>query len=185
MVASQRVFKYALLGSASLSEDSREGRRAYRIGRLVAEKGGVLLTGGCPGVPHAGVLGARSAGGLTVAISPAANREEHGEVYAYPLDSEVIVFTGMGTKGRNVVLVRSADACIFAAGSMGTLNEFTIAFDELGEERAIGILGHANGLTAEFARLVSLADRPSRATIVEEADPDLLVDMLFTHVRRQ
>jgi uncharacterized protein (TIGR00725 family) len=181
---SPRRFTCALLGSASLSEEAREARRAYRIGRLIAERRGVLLTGGCPGVPHAAVLGALSAGGRTVAVSPASNRKEHGEVYSYPLDSEIIVFTGMGTKGRNVVLVRSADACIFAAGGMGTLNEFTIAFDELGEERVIGIVGRADGLTSEFTRLASLAERPCRAAVVEEADPDLLVQMLFQRLEK-
>ena len=134
------ILKVAVLGSASAPEDSPAGISAFRLGGLIADRGAAVLTGGCTGLPHAAVLGARRAKGLTVAVSPAMNPDEHRGRYGYPLDSELIMFTGMGTKGRNVVLVRSADACIFVGGGMGTLNEFTIAFDELESSCAIGVL---------------------------------------------
>jgi len=175
----------AVLGSASASEDSEEAYRAFSVGRLAAGRGAVLLTGGCPGIPHAAVRGALSAGGLTVAVSPAANRAEHRDRYLYPLDSQVMIFTGMGAKGRNVILVRSADACIFVDGGIGTLNEFTIAFDEFDHSRAIGILTGAGGLSGEFARLASLAGRSARAFLVEDSDPSRLLDLLVRHVGRE
>lgn len=174
--------KVAVLGSASASETSPEGREAYRIGERVASKGGVLLTGGCPGLPHAAVLGATSAGGLTVAVSPAMNREDHVSGFGYPHDSRVIVFTGAGRKGRNVILVRSSDACVFLGGGMGTLNEFTIAFDELGPSCAIGILTGTGGLSGELTRLVSLLEKSPDALLLEDSDPEHLVDLLFSHV---
>jgi predicted Rossmann-fold nucleotide-binding protein len=96
-----------------------------------------------------------------------------------------MIFTGMGTKGRNVILVRSADACIFADGGMGTLNEFTIAFDEFDHSRAIGILSGTGGLSNEFARLASLAGRSACAFLVEDSDPNRLVDLLLRHVSRE
>jgi len=166
-----------------MSEDSPEGMAAMRVGRLIAARGQVLMTGGCPGLPHAAVRGAVEAGGMTVAVSPAANRESHVTQYAYPLDAAIHIFTGMGTKGRNVTLVRSADACIFVGGGMGTLNEFTIAFDELGPANAIGILKGSGGFSADMARLASRASRPPRALLAEESDPDTLVDLLLSHCR--
>jgi hypothetical protein len=114
-----------------------------------------------------------------VAVSPAANRAEHRDLYAYPVDSQVIIFTGMGAKGRNVVLIRSADACVFVSGGMGTLNEFTIAFDELREDCCIGVLRGAKGLTAELPRLAEAAGRRPRARMIAEADPETLVEAVF------
>jgi len=178
-----RLFTLAVLGSSTMSEDSPEGKTAMRVGRLIATRGQVLMTGGCPGLPHAAIRGAVEAGGMTVAVSPAANRESHATQYGYPLDATIHIFTGTGTKGRNVTLVRSADACIFVGGGMGTLNEFTIAFDELGSARAIGILKGSGGFSADMARLASRASRPSKALLVEESNPDTLVDRLLAHCR--
>jgi len=96
-----------------------------------------------------------------------------------------MLYTGMGPKGRNVILVRSADACVFVGGGMGTLNEFTIAFDELSPQCAIGILTNTGGLSDEFSRLVSLTGRSPRAHLVAEPDPDRLMETLFRHVRPQ
>ncbi|MBI4966064.1 MAG: LOG family protein [Desulfomonile tiedjei] len=177
-----RQFKVAVLGSADVAEDSAQGRRAFIVGREVASRKGVLLTGGCGGLPHAAALGARAAAGITVAISPAMNREEHVAKYRYPVDSDIILFTGMERKGRNVILVRSADAAVFAGGGMGTLNEFTIAFDELGPTCAIGVLEHSDGISDELAGLATLVGRSPAAPLIVESDPEKLVEMLFSHL---
>lgn len=171
-----------MLGSAREHEDSDAGRQALQIGEAVAARGSVVLTGGCPGLPHAASLGASSSGGLTVAVSPAMNAQEHIEKYGYPLDSEITLFTGMGTKGRNVILIRSADACVFIGGGIGTLNEFTIAFDELNSRCALGILKGTGGLSEELSRLCGLVGRKPEATLFLESDPDLLVGRLIDHV---
>jgi uncharacterized protein (TIGR00725 family) len=181
---SDRVFKVAVLGSASTSDTSSVWRKAVRIGQAVAARGAVLLTGACPGLPHAAVLGANSSGGLTVGISPATNREDHGLTYGYPLESRIILFTGMGTKGRNVILIRSADACVFVGGGMGTLNEFTISVDDLSPNCAIGILTMTGGFSDEFVHLVSLSGKVPRALLVAEPDPEMLVEKLFRHICR-
>ncbi len=179
----EKAFKIAVLGSASTSRDSSEGAKAFRIGQLIAMEACVLLTGGCTGLPHAAVDGAASAGGLTVAISPARNRKEHESLYRYPADSHVILFTGMGRKGRNVVLIRSADACIFLKGGMGTLNEFTIAFHTMGSPSAIGVLVGGGGLTDEIPRLASLEARPTHAYFLTEMEPEHLLDNILAHLR--
>ncbi|MGO9566772.1 MAG: hypothetical protein ACLP5H_04430 [Desulfomonilaceae bacterium] len=181
---SDRVFKVAVLGSASASDTAAGWQTAVRIGEAVAARGAVLLTGACPGFPHAAVLGANSAGGVTIGISPATNREDHGVAYGYPLESRIILFTGMGTKGRNVTLIRSSDACIFVGGGMGTLNEFTIACDDLGPNCAIGILAKTGGFSDEFLHLVKLSGKTPRALLAAEPDPEMLVEILFIHINR-
>jgi uncharacterized protein (TIGR00725 family) len=176
--------KIAVLGSATIAEDSSEGHKAYEVGVSIASCGGTLLTGGCWGLPHAAVKGAQSAGGLTVGISPAMNRGDHKHVYSYPADSEIIVYTGMERKGRNVILVRSADACIFIGGGMGTLNEFTIAFDDLGPGCAIGVLQGSGGFSGEFLRLADMVGRNSMAILIAESDPQKLVTNIFNYLVR-
>lgn len=181
---SERQFTIAVLGSASDPEQSETGNKARRIGKAVASYQGVLLTGGCPGLPHAAAMGASEAGGLTLAVSPAANRSEHDAVYHYPLDSRVILYTGMGRKGRNVILVRSADAGIFIGGGMGTLNEFTIAVDEFGPQCAVGVLAACGGFSDLLPDLLARAGRPARAPLIVDENPEMLVRKIFDHLRR-
>ncbi len=178
----QTRIKVAVLGSATQPEDSDAGRRAFAVGKAVAERNGVLLTGGCWGLPHAAAMGAASAGGMTVAVSPAMNARFHQEAYAMPLDSMVMLFTGMGAKGRNVILVRSADACLFVGGGTGTLNEFTIAYDELSRTCAIGVLENSGGLSDEYLRIGRKAGRAPAAYVTSHRDPERLVGELLDHV---
>lgn len=183
-MSSDRQFKIAVLGSASEKEQSPVGSLAGRVGEAVASHGGIVLTGGCPGFPHAASVGAASRGSLTVAVSPAMNRSDHATAYRYPLDSDVTIYTGMGRRGRNIILVRSADAGIFIGGAMGTLNEFTIAFDELGPECAIGILSGTGGICDRIPDLLSAVGASPRAPLVMDSNPEKLVDRIFDHLNR-
>lgn len=67
-----------------------------------------------------------------IGISPYSNIQEHWEHQSAetPFQYKHIICTGYGFKGRNVTLVRSAEAVVSIGGSMGTLNELTIAYDE-------------------------------------------------------
>lgn len=93
---------------------------AREVGRLLAERGAVVLSGGYTGVMAAVTEGARSAGGLVVGVLSRADREG-----AAPGLSAAIA-TGMG-EARNAVLVASADAVIVIGGSWGTLSELALA----------------------------------------------------------
>ena len=179
---SQRKFSIGVMGSAKEPENSPSGKHAYAIGKRTALHGAVLLTGGCPGLPHSAVLGAAEHGGMTIAISPAMNRISHLNDFEYPVDSETMIFTGMGNKGRNVVLVRSCDACVFVSGGMGTLNEFTIAFDDLAENNVIGILNSSGGFSDKYMELVRVSGKRTRTTILSDSDPVALVDRVVEHL---
>jgi uncharacterized protein (TIGR00725 family) len=183
-ITSEHTFKIAVLGSAAAQEDSAEYLKAHRVGRSVAANGGIVLTGACPGLPQAAVKGATEAGGLCLGISPAMNLSEHVESYSYPTGSTALIFTGMGKKGRNVILVRSADACIFVGGGMGTLNEFTIAFDELGEQNVIGILTGTGGFSDELLNIAGASGRSSKACIIADPDAEKLVKDIFERLKR-
>lgn len=96
------------------------GCLAEEVGRLLAEKGAVLICGGRNGVMEAACRGAQSAGGITVGVLPSDSREEANPYVQVP------IVTGMGY-ARNVIIVRSADAVIAIDGSYGTLSEIAFA----------------------------------------------------------
>jgi uncharacterized protein (TIGR00725 family) len=90
-----------------------------------------------------------------------------------------IIYTGFGLKGRNVVLVRSCDVVLFIAGSIGSLNEFTIAYDE---GKVIGCLTGTGGVADEIKQVVSTFQKPTKARVLYEADPERLVDRCLAEV---
>ena len=134
--------KVGVMGSAgdSLADEVAEELRAKAeaLGRAIAARACVALTGGTTGLPHLVGAAARRAGALHVGVSPAENEREHVERYGLPVEAtDLLIYTGFGLKGRNVVLVRSCDVVLIFRGGMGTLNELTIAHDE---GRVVGCL---------------------------------------------
>jgi len=94
--------------------------RAEALGALLAKGGHTLLTGGLGGVMEAASRGAHLAGGLTVGILPGEDASEANAYLSMP------IATGMGL-GRNVILIRSAEAVIAIGGGHGTLSEIAHA----------------------------------------------------------
>ena len=93
---------------------------AEDVGRGIAAMDAVVVCGGLGGVMEATARGARAAGGLTVGILPRDRKKE-----ANP-SIDIALATGFG-EGRNVLIVRSADALIAVGGEYGTLSEIALA----------------------------------------------------------
>ena len=100
--------------------DARCLAAAEETGRLLAEAGAILVSGGLGGVMEAACRGATAAGGLTIGLLPGRDRTD-----ANPFVS-VGLATGLGEM-RNALLVRCADAVIGIGGSAGTLSEIALA----------------------------------------------------------
>ncbi len=107
----------AVVGGGECGTDVRETAR--RLGRLLAERGHILICGGLGGVMEAACCGAKDAGGLTVGILP-------GEGWEANRCVNIVIATGMG-HARNVIIVKSADAVIALPGEHGTLSEIALA----------------------------------------------------------
>jgi hypothetical protein len=162
------------MGSAGGSLSDEQLDLAQRIGRRIAERGCAIVTGACPGLPHAAVLGAHAAGGFSLGVSPAHSREEHVDVFDSPLEPySAIVFTGSGLMGREVHNIHSSDFVVFIGGRSGTLGEFAIAYDE---GKLIGVLRDSGGISNQFATIAKLVDKATGAIVIEDADPERLVD---------
>ena len=120
-----------VMGPASC--DPATADLAAAVGRAVAERGGVLLTGGRGGVMEAASRGAKEAGGLTLGILPGGS---HHDSPPNPY-VEIAVFTGVGA-ARNWINVCSSDAIIAIGGGFGTLSEIALA---LKAQRPVVLVG--------------------------------------------
>jgi uncharacterized protein (TIGR00725 family) len=109
------------VGVAGAGAPSREEESiAEELGRILAERGAVVICGGLDGVMAAVCRGARSAGGHTVGILPG---EDRGDANPFV---DVAIPTGMG-EARNALIARSCDALIAIGGEFGTLSEIALA----------------------------------------------------------
>jgi uncharacterized protein (TIGR00725 family) len=158
-----------VFGSAEGDIGRESLRKARLLGRAIAESGCIMVTG----LPQEAAKGAKEAGGLVIGVSPAASRTEHTGKIGYPTkDMDFIVFTGSGTKVRNVMAVRSCDVAMFISGRIGTLNEFTIAYDE---GKRIGILEGTGGITELVREILKKAAKETGAEVFYDSDPERLV----------
>jgi uncharacterized protein (TIGR00725 family) len=169
--------KVGVMGSADDTLPGGVGEavraKAEALGREIAARGALLLTGATTGLTYIVGQSAREAGAFHIGVSPASGEREHVERYRLPLDStDAIIYTGFGLKGRNVVLVRSCDVVLFVGGSMGSLNEFTIAHDE---GRVMGCLTGTGGVADEAERLLTIFPKQTGACVLHGEDPVRLV----------
>ena len=172
--------KLGVMGSAEDAASPNIAGAARALAQEIASHDVILLTGATTGVIHLIGQTARDAGALHIGISPGADEREHVERYGLPTDAcDAIIYTGFGLKGRNVVLVRSCDVVLFFAGSMGSLNEFTIAYDE---GKVIGCLKGSGGVADEVKRLVDSFQKPTQARILYDEDPVKLIGRCLAEV---
>ena len=93
---------------------------AADVGRLLAERGAVVVTGGLSGVMEAAARGAQGAGGLVLGILPGDRRAD-----ANPYCT-VVVATGTG-QARNLAVAITGDVMIAIGPGWGTLSEVALA----------------------------------------------------------
>jgi uncharacterized protein (TIGR00725 family) len=172
--------RVGVMGSAEEAGSSGLGEKARALGEAIANRDVILLTGATTGLVYETGKAAHDAGALHVGISPAGDEREHVARYQLPVDAcDAIIYTGFGLKGRNVVLVRSCDVVLVIAGSIGSLNEFTIAYDE---GKVIGCLTGTGGVADEVERLVETFQKQTKARIFYDDDPERLIDRCLAEV---
>jgi uncharacterized protein (TIGR00725 family) len=175
--------KIGVMGSASgpQTEDPIAREKARMLGHQIAKRGHIFINGACPGLPHDSLLASKESGGFTVGISPAFSEYEHVHEYLSPHDHDLIIYTGMGFMERDIINIRSADGVIIIGGGIGTLNEFTIAYDE---GRPIGIITNSGGISNSIPHIVEeLCKRSIPPNIVFDDDPTVLLDKLEVAIR--
>lgn len=166
-------YKIAVSGAAETGHCAAGAlEKAERFGQMVAKANVVLLTGATSGVPYWAAKGAKKAGGFVVGLSPALSERAHIKTYRLPVDyHDIIIFTGFSYSGRNLLLTRAADAVVVICGRIGTLNEFTIAFED---DKPIGVLEMTGGTADDIKEIVARSHRGGGKIVYSNDPKDLL-----------
>jgi len=170
-------YKICVSGAAETGHCAPEtAAKAELIGREIAERGMVLVTGATIGVPYWAAKGAKEAGGIVIGLSPASSEISHIKTYHLPVDyHDLIVYTGFEYSGRNLLLTRASDAVITICGRTGTLNEFTIAFED---KKANGVLEGTGGAADMIRDILTKAKRGFGKTVFSHDPKELVTKVL-------
>jgi hypothetical protein len=175
--------KVGVMGGAGSDVPAEYLGKASQLGEAVAAAGCIVITGGCPGLPLAAARGAKRCGGTVIGISPALSLDEHAFRYESPtLAHDVLIFTGSGLMGREVVNIRSSDIVVIVGGSSGTLGELAIAYDE---GKLIGVLTGTGGISDMVADILATCNKDTGARVVYDADPARLIERLLEIYRAE
>jgi len=178
-------YKICVSGAAETSHCGPEAFKvAEELGEEIASRGLVLVDGATTGFPLWAAKSAKQNGGIVVGISPASSQKEHIERYDLPVDyHDLIIYTGFGYSGRNLLLTRAADAVIIGCGRMGTVNEFTIAFED---KKPIGVL-EGDWETDEVVKniLEKSYRQAEHPYIAFGSDPAELLDKLLLFIKER
>ena len=156
--------------------------KTKELGRQIVKQGGVLVTGATTGVPYWAAIGAKEVGGISIGFSPAASEQAHIKTYHLPTDYfDIIVYTGFDYAGRNLILTRASDAVLISCGRLGTLNEFTIAFED---QKPIGVLTETGGEADQIKEIVAKGNR-GPGKIVYDDDPEGLVKKVMKLIKKE
>jgi uncharacterized protein (TIGR00725 family) len=150
--------------------------KAKELGREIARQGAVIVTGATTGFALWAAMGAKEVGGLSIGLSPAASEREHVEIYKLPVDfMDLIIYTGFGYPGRDLLLTRSADAVICGCGRIGTIHEFTIAFED---GKPVGVFEGEWETDEEFKYILEKGNRPNPKIVFGENPKELVAKII-------
>lgn len=171
------IYKICVSGAAVSDHCQADTmNKTKELGKEIINQKGILITGATKGVPLWAAIGAKESKGISIGLSPASTEIEHVKKYQLPTEEfDIIIYTGFGYSGRNLLLTRSSDAVIVVCGRMGTLNEFTIAFED---GKPIGVLTGTGGIADELSEIVEKAHRGDK-NIVFDSNPKTLVEKLI------
>ncbi len=176
-------YKICVSGAAETGHCSADTlTKAEEIGREIARRGLVLVTGATTGIPYWAAKGAKAEGGIVIGVSPASSKVQHIKTYRLPIDyHDLIIYTGFEYAGRNLLLTRAADAVITLCGRIGTLNEFTDAFED---QKPQGVLLGTGGTTELLPEIIEKAHRGT-GKIVFAREPKELMDKLLDLIENE
>lgn len=178
-----QTIKIAISGSPETGHcgiDALDTSKA--LGQEIAQHNAITITGAITGFPMWASMGAKDAGGMVIGFSPAVSADEHKRVYRLPTDyTDMFVYTGFGYAGRDLLMIRSADAVIFGCGKIGAIHEFTTAYEE---GKIIGVL-QGNWKTDEILKKIAEEAPDKGRTIIFDADPRRLVEQVIKKIKEQ
>jgi uncharacterized protein (TIGR00725 family) len=177
------ALKIGVMGGAGQGIAPEYLRKSFALGESIALAGCITVTGACPGLPLQAALGASKHGGMVIGISPALSLDEHAYRYQSPtVAHDVLIFTGSGLMGREVVNIRSSDIVTIVGGSSGTLGELAIAYDE---GKLIGVLTGTGGISDMVESILKTCNKNTGAQVIYNDDPVRLIEALLDVYRSE
>ncbi|HXO19466.1 MAG TPA: hypothetical protein VOA87_06020 [Thermoanaerobaculia bacterium] len=176
--------RVGIFGSAFHIETPEADALARRLGKAIAARGLIAVTGATSGLPHVGGQAAIEMGGTVLGISPARDYHEHIGKFAKPIDGCTHIFyTGQGYTGRNYLSLRNCDLAVFLGGEAGTLEEFCIG---VYEGLVLGALTNSGGICGLLPTIVQKFRTNHGEVFLCGTDPErLLEEMLAVHATRE
>lgn len=183
--AASSYLKYKIcVSGAAHTEHCAENafEKSKELGREIVRQNGVCVTGATIGVPYWAAIGAKEEGGISIGFSPASSEISHVKSYKLPIDYfDVIVYTGFEYAGRNLLLTRASDAIVISCGRLGTLNEFTIGFED---NKPIGILTETGGMADMIKDILDKGHR-GYGKVIFDSDPKNLIKRLIEIIDKE
>lgn len=179
-----RRYKICIVGGSEGENAEKAYPLARIMGKEIAKRGHILITGATSGVPFEAAKVAKEMGGSNIGFSPAGTEIEHKKKYRLPMSPKIfdhIIYTEAGYAGRNLLMVRSADATIMIDGRIGTLNEFTAAFEE---NQVVGVLEGSGG-TADLVRRILDVAKKGQRKVIFDSDPVKLVEKVIEKIKKE
>jgi len=173
----RKKLRIAVCGAAADNVMDDFNQKVQDLGKAIAKSGNILFTGVTKGYSYEAVKGAASEGGEVIGFSPAISKEEHLEEFAN-VDLELwkyIIYTGLGYKMREVLLVRNVDAVIIIGGGVGTLLGMATAPDN---NVFMGIVEGSGGATRLIYEIEQLSYREKPKYVIDK-DPVVLLDKII------
>jgi len=170
-----------VIGSAINDVDEITLNAAKEVGRLIGNNGFYIATGTGIGAPHIAVLEAKKQGAKSIGFSPANDKKSHNSRHdnAKISDFDEIRFIEGFTK-RSIEMISHCDAIIVIGGRMGTLSEFTIAFEE---DKLIGVLTNIPGISKHLKEIIEKCNKNRKKPIFFHEDVNLLFKDLSKYIK--
>ncbi len=179
-----RKLKIGVMGSASGPTLTQDGNYELckEVGREIARQDCIMINGACPGLPHYAAEGAEEEGGFVLGVSPAFSLKEHVDDYKSPNEFyDIVIFSAMGFMERDILNIRSSDGLVFLGGGIGTINEFTVAFEE---GKPMAVLKGSGGVADHILEIINFTDRQVPPNLLITEDPKELISGLIELIHK-
>lgn len=176
--AVQKKHLIGVISSAVFMQDKKKIDKFFNFGKNLAKNDINVATGAAIGISHLIGLGARLAGSKLIGFSPNSNALMHSKQLdnASINDFDGIHFDGNGFTSRSLKFISAVDALIMISGRMGTLSEFTIAFEE---GVPILVLKGYGGISDRIEEIISFANKDGLVPPIITTDTNELINKLL------
>ncbi len=173
----------AIIGSAIKDYNEENINLAKEIGRILGDIKCTILTGASIGLPHEVVLEGKNKGAFTIGYYPT---KDDVDIHKY-FDLEKIqdfneVIFEKGFTKRSLKMIENSDAVIVLSGRMGTLSEFSIAFEE---KKPIIVFENTGGIASHIKKICKFTKKDSNIPIFFGKDPNILLEKLFRYIQKK